>query len=85
MRGDLTIVGLGGGALPVNFSSPPHKCAVASPYSGSIGELMEAVALAQPAKIQMLVEQLSLERAGEVYQLLREGQTQGRAVMTPNG
>ena len=44
VRGHLTIVGLGGGALPVNFFSPPHECSVASPYWGFIGELMEVVA-----------------------------------------
>ena len=85
VRGHLTIVGLGGGALPVNFFSPPHECSVASPYWGFIGELMEVVTLAQAGKIQMLVEHFPLERAGEAYQLLREGKIQGRAVITPNG
>jgi propanol-preferring alcohol dehydrogenase len=33
--GHVTIVGLGGGALPVNFFSPPHECSVASPTGGS--------------------------------------------------
>jgi propanol-preferring alcohol dehydrogenase len=84
-RGHLTIVGGGGGALPVNFFSPPHECSVASPYWGFIGELMEVVTLAQAGKIQMLVEHFPLERAGEAYQLLREGRIQGRAVITPNG
>jgi propanol-preferring alcohol dehydrogenase len=85
VRGDLTIVGLGGGALPVNFFSPPHECSVASPYWGFIGELMEVVALAEAGKINMLVEHFPLERAGDAYQLLREGKIQGRAVITPNG
>jgi alcohol dehydrogenase, propanol-preferring len=85
VRGHLTIVGLGGGALPVNFFSPPHECSVASPYWGFIPELMEVVTLAQAGKIQMLVEHFPLERAGEAYQLLREGRIQGRAVITPNG
>jgi alcohol dehydrogenase, propanol-preferring len=85
VRGHLTIVGLGGGALPVNFFSPPHECSVASPYWGFIGELMEVVTLAQAGKIQMLVEHFPLERAGEAYQLLREGRIQGRAVITPSG
>ena len=85
VRGHLTIVGLGGGALPVNFFSPPHECSVASPYWGFIGELMEVVTLAQAGKIQMLVEHFPLERAGEAYQLLHEGRIQGRAVITPNG
>ena len=85
VRGHLTIVGLGGGALPVNFFSLPHECSVASPYWGFIPELMEVVTLAQEGKIQMLVEHFPLERAGEAYQLLREGKIQGRAVITPIG
>jgi propanol-preferring alcohol dehydrogenase len=84
VRGDVTLVGLGGGAFPVNFDSPPHECSVASPYWGFIGELMEVLTLAQAGKIRMLVEQFPLERAGEAYQLLREGRIQGRAVITPN-
>ncbi|MFI0902457.1 zinc-binding dehydrogenase [Streptomyces sioyaensis] len=53
--GHLTIVGLGGGALPVNFSSPPNECSVASPYWGALPELMEVITLAQQQKIKMLV------------------------------
>jgi propanol-preferring alcohol dehydrogenase len=83
--GHLTIVGLGGGALPVNFTSPQHECSVASPYWGSISELMEVVTLAQAGKIQMLVEHFPLERVAEAYQLLHEGKIPGRAVMTPHG
>jgi propanol-preferring alcohol dehydrogenase len=85
VRGHVTIVGGGGGALPVNLFNVPHECSVAATYNGSITDLMEVVALAQAGKIQMLVEQFPLERAGEAYQLLREGQIQGRAVITPNG
>jgi propanol-preferring alcohol dehydrogenase len=83
--GHVTIVGLGGGALPVNFHSPAKECSVASPYWGSIPELMEVVSLAQAGKIKMLVEQFSLERASEVYHLLHDGKIQGRAVILPNG
>jgi propanol-preferring alcohol dehydrogenase len=83
--GHLTIVGLGGGALPVNFSSPAHECSVASPYWGSITELMEVVSLAQAGKISMLVEHFPLERVAEAYQLLHGGKINGRAVITPNG
>ncbi|MGY5138575.1 NAD(P)-dependent alcohol dehydrogenase [Streptomyces nigrescens] len=81
--GHLTIVGLGGGALPVNFSNPPHECSVASPYWGSLPELMEVITLAQQQKIKMLVEHFPLERANEAYQLLHDGKIQGRAVITP--
>ena len=82
--GHVTIVGLGGGALPVNFHSPAKECSVASPYWGSIPELMEVVSLAQAGKIRMLVEQFPLERASEAYHLLHDGKIPGRAVILPN-
>jgi len=82
--GHVTIVGLGGGALPVNFHSPAKECSVASPYWGSIPELMEVVSLAQAGKIRMLVQQFPLERASEAYHLLHDGKIPGRAVIIPN-
>jgi propanol-preferring alcohol dehydrogenase len=82
--GHLTIVGLGNAALPVNFNSPPKECSVASPFWGSIPELIEVITLAQSGKIQMLVEHFPLDRAGDAYQLLHEGKIRGRAVITPN-
>jgi propanol-preferring alcohol dehydrogenase len=83
--GHLTIVGLGGGALPVNFFSLPHECSATAPYWGSIPELVEVVSLARGGKIKMLVEHFPLERAAEVYHLLHDGKIGGRAVITPNG
>jgi alcohol dehydrogenase, propanol-preferring len=82
--GHLTIVGLGGGALPVNFRSPPNECSVSSPYWGYIPELIEVVTLAQAGKIKMLVEHFPLEKAAEAYHLLHDGKIKGRAVITPN-
>jgi propanol-preferring alcohol dehydrogenase len=82
--GHVTIVGLGGGALPVNFFNLPHECSVAAPYWGSITELMEVVSLAQAGKIKILVEYFPLERAGAAYHLLHDGKIRGRAVITPN-
>lgn len=83
--GHLTIVGLGGGALPVDFSSPPHECSVASPYWGSLTELMDVITLAQQEKIKVLVEHFPLQRADEAYQLLHDGRIEGRAVITAHG
>ncbi|MEU2335432.1 NAD(P)-dependent alcohol dehydrogenase [Streptomyces sp. NPDC006654] len=82
--GHLTIVGLGGGVLPVNFSSPPHECSVAAPYWGSLTELMDVVTLAQQEKIEVVVEHFPLDRAAEAYRLLHDGRIQGRAVITPH-
>ena len=82
--GHVTIVGLGGGALPVNFFNLPHECSATAPYWGSIPELVEVVSLAQAGKIKMLVEHFPLHRAAEVYHLLHDGKIGGRAVITPN-
>jgi propanol-preferring alcohol dehydrogenase len=82
--GHLTIVGVGSAALPVNFSSPPHECAVASPFWGSIPELIEVISLARTGKLKMLVEHFPLDRAAEAYELLHHGKIQGRAVITPS-
>jgi propanol-preferring alcohol dehydrogenase len=85
MLGHLTIVGLGSGAVPVNFHGPAKECSVAAPYWGYIPELMEVVSLAQAGKIKMLVEHFPLEKASEAYHLLHDGKIQGRAVIVPNG
>jgi alcohol dehydrogenase, propanol-preferring len=82
--GHVTIVGLGGGALPVNFFSLPHECSATSPYWGSIPELVEVVSLARAGKIKVLVEHFPVDRAAEAYHLLHDGKIAGRAVITPN-
>ena len=82
--GHLTIVGLGNAVLPVNFSSPAKECSVASPFWGSIPELIEVIELAQTGKIKMLVEHFGLDDAAHAYHLLHDGAIQGRAVITPN-
>ena len=82
--GHLTIVGLGNATLPVNFHSPAKECAVASPFWGTIPELIEVISLAQTGKIKMLVEHFTLDDAAHAYHLLHDGKIQGRAVITPN-
>jgi alcohol dehydrogenase, propanol-preferring len=82
--GHLTIVGVGTASLPVSFFDPPHECAVASAFWGSIPELIEVIDLAQAGTIDMLVEHFPLDHAGQAYQLLHDGQITGRAVITPN-
>ncbi|MDO3638419.1 NAD(P)-dependent alcohol dehydrogenase [Mycolicibacterium arseniciresistens] len=82
--GHITIIGVGGAALPVNFHSPPNECSVAAPFWGSIPELIEVIDLAQSGKIKMLVEHFPLDDAAHAYHLLHEGKIHGRAVITPN-
>ena len=82
--GHLTIVGVGNARLPVNFSSPPQECSVASPFWGSIPELIEVIDLAQTGKVNMLVEHFPLDDAAQAYELLHDGKIKGRAVITPD-
>lgn len=71
-------------ALPVDFSSPPYECSVASPHWSSLTELMDVITLAQQEKIGVLVEHFPLQRAHEAHQLLHNGRIQGRAVVSPH-
>lgn len=79
----VTVVGLGGGTVHYAVDSPPYGTQVTIPYWGSRTELMEVIALAQSGRIKATVEQFKLEQATEVYQRLRDGKIQGRAVLVP--
>ena len=81
--GEITIVGLGGGTLPVAWGQVPYECPVAIPYWGSAVELMEVLALARDGMIRAHVERFPLERAHEAYEKMRAGTLEGRAVIVP--
>ena len=81
--GEITVVGLAGGALPVAFGQVPFECPVAILYWGSAVELMEVLALARDGKIKAHVERFPLERAQEAYERMRAGTLAGRAVIVP--
>jgi propanol-preferring alcohol dehydrogenase len=81
--GHLTIVGIGGGSLPVGFFSIPYEASVSTTYWGSIPELMEVVTLAQQGHISAHVTTYTLDEATRAYDLLRVGGVRGRAVITP--
>ena len=57
---------------------------MAIPYWGCRSELMEVIALAQAGRIHPQVERFPLEQAPVAYQRMRDGQLQGRAVITPS-
>jgi alcohol dehydrogenase, propanol-preferring len=85
VEGDIAIVGLAGGALPVAFGRVPWEAAVAIPYWGSAVELMEVLELARQGKIRAHVERFPLEQVEEAYARLRDGRLDGRAVIVPHG
>lgn len=81
--GDIAIVGLAGGALPVGFGTLPFEVRVSVPFWGTRAELAEVIALARAGRIRAHVERFSLEDAQRAYDALRAGRLQGRAVVMP--
>ncbi|MEW2455168.1 NAD(P)-dependent alcohol dehydrogenase [Streptomyces albus] len=83
IEGDVTLVGIGGGTLPVGFGILPYETTVRSPYWGSRAELEEVLALARQGVLDIHVERFTLDEAPRAYELLHEGKINGRAVMVP--
>ena len=80
-----TIVGLGGGHHDFHHGSTPYGCSMSIPYWGSRVELMEVIAMARDGRIHAETTEFPLGQAVEVYDKLKAGQIQGRAVLIPDG
>ncbi|MFJ2236195.1 NAD(P)-dependent alcohol dehydrogenase [Streptomyces sp. NPDC087859] len=85
VEGDVSIVGIGGGALPVGFGLLPFEVSVSAPYWGSRGELIEVLALARAGAVSVHTETFSLDEAPLAYERLHAGKIDGRAVIVPHG
>lgn len=81
--GDLTIVGLAGGTLPVSFFGVPFELSVQTTYWGNRHELVEVLDLAASGMILAQVRCFHLDEALAAYDLLASGEIEGRAVLTP--
>ncbi|MFC5997619.1 NAD(P)-dependent alcohol dehydrogenase [Quadrisphaera sp. GCM10027208] len=81
--GDLTIVGIGGGTLPVGFFSVPYEASVQTTYWGSSPELADVLDLAARGLLTPKVTTYSLDDAVQAYHDLAEGKVEGRAVIVP--
>jgi propanol-preferring alcohol dehydrogenase len=81
--GDIAIVGLAGGSLPVGFGTLPFEVRVTVPFWGTKAELAEVIALARAGRIKAHVERFALKDAQVAYEKLRAGKVQGRAVIVP--
>ncbi len=81
--GDLTIVGLGGGSLPVSFFGLPYETSVQSTYWGDRSELVEVLDLAARGLVHADVHPYSLDEAPAAYEALAAGAVDGRAVIVP--
>lgn len=84
VEADVTIVGIGGGTLPVGFGVLPYEVSVSAPYWGSRAELIEVFDLARSGAISVHTETYALEQAPQAYERLHDGKVRGRAVILPN-
>jgi propanol-preferring alcohol dehydrogenase len=82
--GDIAIVGLGGGALPVGFGTVAMETRVSVPFWGTRAELAEVIALARAGSIRAHVERFALNDVQRAYDSLRAGRLTGRAVIVPH-
>ncbi|MFE0797663.1 NAD(P)-dependent alcohol dehydrogenase [Streptomyces mutabilis] len=85
VEGDVTLVGIGGGSIPVGFGLLPFEVSVSAPYWGSRGELIEVLDLARSGAVSVHTETYSLDDAPLAYERLHEGKVNGRAVILPHG
>ncbi|CAD6009478.1 NAD(P)-dependent alcohol dehydrogenase [Agreia sp. COWG] len=85
IEGDVTIVGIGGGMLPVGFGAIAYDAAVRTPYWGSRAELIEVLDMARAGQISVEVETFGIDEGPAAYERLHAGSIRGRAVILPNG
>ncbi|KAB1914442.1 NAD(P)-dependent alcohol dehydrogenase [Micromonospora sp. AMSO31t] len=86
--GQVLLVGLAGGTLPVRpvADEPPTvplETMVEVPFWGTRAELQEVIALARTGQLRADVQTFALADAPEAYELLRRGEVHGRAVVVP--
>ena len=83
MLGDLTIVGIGGGTLPVSYFTVPYEVSIQTTYWGSRSELVEVLDLSARGLVRPRLVTFSLETAMDAYRAMEAGRLEGRAVVIP--
>jgi propanol-preferring alcohol dehydrogenase len=83
-NGEIALVGLAGGTLPVRPGSLPYGVRVSMTFYGSIDDLHATIDLARTNKLRAHVTEYPLDRADEAFAALRDGTLAGRAVICPN-
>ena len=81
---EITIVGVGHGALPVGYRRLAFEASARNTFWGSRSELWEVVDLAHSGRLRVEVETYSLDQAPDVYERLSRGEVLGRAVIVPD-
>ncbi len=80
---DITVVGIGGGEIPLSFFSQPYEVSIATTYWGSRPELAELLTLAARGDVTAEITRYSLNDGVQAYRDLHDGKVTGRAVVVP--
>ncbi len=83
MGGQLQIIGVGGGTLPLRFHEMPRDASVAVPYAGTTPDLRGVIRLAQDGLVHADIVEIGFDDIDETYRKMEAGQLQGRAVLVP--
>jgi propanol-preferring alcohol dehydrogenase len=83
MGGQLQIVGVGGGTLPLRFHEMPRDASVSVPYAGSTPDLRAVIGLAQDERIHAGIVRIGFDQIDACYREMEAGRLQGRAVLVP--
>jgi propanol-preferring alcohol dehydrogenase len=81
--GQLQIVGVGGGTLPLRFHEMPRDATVAVPYAGTCSDLRAVVGLAQQGHVHAEIVEVRFDELADTYRRMEAGTLQGRAVLVP--
>lgn len=82
-QGNIVIVDIGGGTLPVGFFTLPNNVSVRAPYWGTIPELHEVLALGRSGLLAIETETFSLQDAPIIYERMHQRTLRGRGVVVP--
>lgn len=82
-RGQLVLVGLGGGGAEFSFSSLPKGASLATSFFGTRPDLDAVLELARQGRIRPRITYFGLDEAVRAYEALASGDIDGRAVVVP--
>jgi propanol-preferring alcohol dehydrogenase len=82
-RGELKIIGVAGGTLPVRFQEIARDASITAPYAGTLPELYEVLELAKSGLIKPDIETVTFQTVLDAYDRLEHGKLRGRAVLVP--
>jgi alcohol dehydrogenase, propanol-preferring len=83
VMGEIAIVGVAQGSIPVGYLTMKFDTSVRVCNWGTRAELMECIAMARQGDIRIHTQTFGLDQGPEIYELMHAGKLNGRAVIDP--